>query len=169
MKRLDSKQFKERRTKLIKLRTFAKLSLRKVLNQKQKQKRKIFDSQKLNKLYSITVKVSTSTSMSSSSSLNMIGWLIGSRPLNTNIQISPKGSREEGKGCNLKYIYGAPRTHSSVAGLWLFWQLWLYSSLVTKDEREIKKTKRFWRENFFNWRRGSRKNPIFLLSSYLAN
>ena len=89
----------------------------------EKQKRKSFDSQKLNKLYSITVKVSMSTSMSSSSSLNMIGSLIGSRALNTDTQIPPKGSREEGKGCNLKYIYGAPRTHSSVPGLWLFWQL----------------------------------------------
>ena len=138
------------------------------MNQKQKQKRKSFDNQKLNELYSTTVKVSTSTSMSSSSSLNMIGWLIGSRALNTNTKVSPRGSREEGKNCNLKYIYGAPRTHSSVPGFWIIWQLWLYSSLVSKNEREMKK-KIFLEGNFFNWRRGSRKSRIFLLSSCLTN
>ena len=37
--------------------------------------------------------------------------------------------------------YGTHKTHTSTLGLWLFWKLQLYSSLVTKKKREIKKAK----------------------------
>ena len=100
--------------------------------------------------------------MSSSSSLNMIGWLIGSRALNTNTKVSPRGSREEGKNCNLKYIYGAPRTHSSVPGFWIIYlKLSSYDFTVPLFQRMKEKLKRRkdFRGKFFQLKERKKKKP----------